>query len=120
MKVSFDYDGTLSYPSIRVFATLCKTLGCELWIVTSRFKDKDNEELYEVAEKLEIPEERIIFTSWADKSDFFEKNSDFLFHADDDFIEVELINERTSVKGIDIFADAEWQEKCLTLISEKL
>lgn len=119
MKVSFDFDNTISHESVQSFALMCKDMGCDVWIVTSRFDDKYNDDLFEVARQLDIPRDNVVFTGWKDKSEFFEENPDFIFHLDDDSIEIELITERTSVKAIDVFSDSEWREKCLSLLNEK-
>lgn len=117
-KISFDFDETLSYESVQDFVRFCqKNYDVEVWIVTGRINDKYNTDLYEIADQLNIPHDHIIFMNHANKSEFF-KSSDFLFHVDDDFIELEFIQEETDVIGIDVRCDVEWKEKCLTLLNE--
>lgn len=123
MKVSFDFDGTLSTFGLQEFAKELISQGIEVWIVTSRYPnkhrhDKLNRDLFKVADKLNIPKERIVFTSWVDKAEYFLENPDFIFHLDDDFIEIELMEERCQVPGIPVFANVDWKEQALTLLNE--
>lgn len=128
MRISIDFDGTLEFQSIQDYAKELIERGVEVWIVTSRFGDNEkfkkffntsknvdlsNRDLHEVANKLGIPEERRHFTNMKDKWEFLE-NRGFIWHLDDDWIENEMINERTSTKGIDVFP--QWKEKCETLL----
>ena len=39
MKVSFDFDGTLSRKDVQEYAKSLVNSGLEVWIVTSRFDD---------------------------------------------------------------------------------
>lgn len=119
-KVSFDFDSTLSRVDVQDF---CKELiyyGYDVWIVTSRAKkigDMDwNADLYKVAEKLKINKDKIVFTEGNMKVDFFKENSDFIFHLDDDSIEIDFINKETAVKGISCWKNNNWRTKCLKLI----
>ena len=68
MKLSFDFDGTLSRKDVQKFAKRLVDEGHEVWIVTSRFDDAEgmaqnwnwiptqNQKLFKVAEELGIPE----------------------------------------------------------------
>ena len=97
MKVSFDFDSTLSRKCVQDYAQELIFRGFEVHIVTSRFEKAalnrsnsyNNADLFGVAERLGIPKERIHFTNGANKSGFFKENPDFLFHLDDDFLELE-------------------------------
>ena len=46
IKITFDYDGCLSQPKIQELAKKCISLGCQVYILTSRFdcNDKNLEE----------------------------------------------------------------------------
>jgi len=94
MKISFDFDDTLTRESVK---DLCKELillNNEIWIVTSRFDDKyaydknwiwipkQNEKLFKVAEELGIPKSRIVFTNKDPKINFL-SNKGFVVHFDD-------------------------------------
>jgi len=82
-RISFDYDGTLTRPRIRAYAKLCKRLGYDIHILTSRQNDITspdylydalghdffcyrgilycNDEVFALAEELGISEENIHF-----------------------------------------------------------
>lgn len=122
-KVSFDFDSTLSREDVQDFASELINLGFDVWIVTSRFSNeiakernwpwiiKNNQELYDVCDKLNIPRQNIVFTSMVDKIDFL-KDKDFLFHLDDDELELEFIEESgDSCQGVWVELK-DWKEKC--------
>ena len=64
MKISMDFDSTLSRKDVQSFVINLITKGHEVWIVTSRFDtepalekgwwwtEKQNQKLYDVAEKV--------------------------------------------------------------------
>jgi hypothetical protein len=111
MKVSFDFDNTLSREAVQKFAKELMQKRYEVHIVTSRFEDPmcytdpriqetGHRDMFRVCFYLGIPKERIHFTNMIDKAGFFENNPDFLFHLDDDEREIFGINTYTTVKGI--------------------
>ena len=95
MKVSFDFDGTLGRKDVQKFAKELVAQGHEVWIVTSRcatepalakgwhWVERQNNELYAVADEVGIPRERIAFTEHVDKIEFL-RGKEFVFHLDDD------------------------------------
>jgi pyruvate-formate lyase-activating enzyme len=99
MKVSFDFDGTLSRKDIQEFTKFLVKEGHEVWIVTSRFDDKtaterawwwikdQNESLFKVAKECAINKNNIVFTCSETKIKFLEGRG-FDFHLDDDDIEL--------------------------------
>jgi len=118
IKVSFDFDDTLSKPVVQKFAgKLLQNDLLEVWIVTSRldnesfdqkyghgFKFNCNEDLFEVAEKLKIPESRIVFTQLEWKYLFF-KDKDFAIHIDDlpqdiEYIRYTCNNRQLKIKSL--------------------
>ena len=82
MRVSFDYDATLSRKDVQEFAKKLVSRGIEVWIVTSRFDDEtakekawwwikdQNNNLFEVADECGIRRENIKFTNMESKSIF--------------------------------------------------
>jgi hypothetical protein len=97
MKVSFDFDHSLTNPKNKELAKKFLVLGAEVHITTSRTNDPingkqpyDNREVFSMAERLGIKKENITFTSYADKYSFLK---DFDLHFDDDEHEIILINE---------------------------
>ena len=88
MNISIDFDGTLTQEGIFTLAAELIDAGHEIWILTNRnddahTDDKDkNNDLYDVADKLGIPLNRIIFQNTLFKSFWF-NNSDMDIHLDD-------------------------------------
>ncbi len=122
MKVSFDFDSTLDRTSVQEYALELTSRGLEVWIVTSRLSDRDvdpawNYDLYMVADCCKIPYSNIKFTPNADKVQFF-NDKDFIWHLDDDWIELNLINKsrKCKTKGISVFGNSVWKNKCEKLL----
>lgn len=121
MNVSFDFDGTLTKKSVQGFARLCKNLEFDVWIVTSRypiFSTIYNRDLFEIASNLAIPRDQIIFTSGGLKKDYFKQFPDFIFHLDDDWVELHEIEMHTDVKAIPVFGNSDWEGQCWNAIQE--
>ena len=82
MKVSFDFDGTLSRKDVQEYAKSLVNSGLEVWIVTSRFDDENamkknwhwikgqNKNLFNVADECGIKLDNIQFTCMESKSIF--------------------------------------------------
>lgn len=95
LKISFDFDQTLSELPMQELAKKYLQLGAEVYITTSRTEhldglQYDNSDVFEVAEKLGIKRENITFTNYDDKYKFVKE---YDVHFDDDEQEVALINE---------------------------
>jgi hypothetical protein len=93
LKVSFDFDGTLSNnQSLQMLAKFLVLGGHDVWILTSRFKEpiERNKDLYDIMHLLQISKTNVVFNS--DKLAAF-KEYKFELHFDDDHIDVDLINE---------------------------
>jgi hypothetical protein len=106
-KVSFDFDATLSRKGVQKFAKKLKNLGCELFIVTSRYEDPsrydfptDHKDLFRVAAKLGIDKDHMVFTNFQHKYKFLMELGVFC-HVDDDIYELLLLSNMT-VKGYDV------------------
>lgn len=122
MKVSFDFDSTLTRMSVQKYAKELIERGLEVWIVTSRMgfgKEPNptwNDDLFEVAEYVGIKKENIHFCCMANKSEFL-KDKGFIFHIDDDNIELSFIKTDTDVKPIYLFGNKYWRNDCEVAIS---
>ncbi len=129
IKLSFDFDDTLARLDVQEFALLLQDNHptVEQWIVTSRMSDErksvglygmkitgSNDDLFEVAEKLNIPKSRIVFTELEWKSLFF-KNKDFMIHLDDYPQELELIRASTKTFAINVLSE-DWREQTIKII----
>ena len=129
IKLSFDFDDTLARIDVQEFAlSLQKSFPTiEQWIVTSRMSDESksrglygmkisgsNDDLFDVAEKINIPKSRIVFTNLEWKNEFF-KNKDFTIHIDDYPQELELIRATTKMFTINVLSN-NWEEQTLRII----
>ena len=133
MKVSFDFDGTLSREDVQEYAKELLGKGIDVWVCTSRAKNpkikhggiilEPNKDLYEVTDSLGISRDKIIFTEGKLKveNDEFHKQ-DFFFHLDDDGVElVEISYEALyyqNCKVVPISAYSEYKKTCEELINE--
>lgn len=107
MKISFDFDFTLSEKTIQDIAESYIKMGNDVYITTTRFRwsqddDYKNKDLYSIARKLNIDQSKIRFTNGDAKYKYLE---DFDIHYDDDLIEIELIRENISCKTILVYED---------------
>lgn len=130
MKVSFDFDSTLSRKAVQKYAKELMKRGYEVHIVTTRFEDPmrytdprwqilGHRDMFRVCFYLGIPRERIHFQNMADKFHYFQYNVDFLFHLDDDENEIESMNMFTNVVAIHCDKGMLWKEKLQEIILKK-
>jgi hypothetical protein len=132
IRISFDFDGTLEHKHIQEYAKELIDRGIEVWIVTSRFGDAEkykayfstttgveitNNDLFEVASNLGIPNERIHFTDMMDKWRFLQ-DKDFIWHLDDDWCENRQILKHTKTKAISAFGNSSWRQKCERILKK--
>jgi len=131
MKVSFDFDSTLSRSDVQKFAKDLVNEGLEVWIVTSRFDDEtgmsknwhwikgQNQRLFDVADECGIKKENIKFTCMESKSLFLEGKG-FVFHLDDDDIELmDILETKDSCRAIHV-DHFEWEETCRDILNKNL
>ena len=115
--VSIDFDGTLEYKEVQDYVqTLMDRPDVRVWITTRRYPNKPgrmNHDLYKVAKKLGIPNERITFCNFLYK---FEVISDrnFVFHLDDDPMDLELLakGSKGKIKCVQYLVDGNWRGHC--------
>jgi len=131
MKVSFDFDGTLSRKDVQEFAKSLVQSGHDVWIVTSRIEtepalkkgwywiERQNQELYDVAENVGIKRENIIFTEFVDKIEFL-RGKNFVFHIDDDVDELmAILSSKDTCKTVNV-CHFEWKENCENILQNNL
>lgn len=131
MRVSFDFDGTLSRKDVQDFAKSLVEIGYEVWIVTSRIAtepalekgwhwiERQNQELYDVADKVGIKTENIIFTEFVDKIEFL-KGKKFIFHIDDDVDELmAILKSKDTCKTVNV-EHFEWKQTCEKILQQNL
>ena len=121
MKVSFDFDGTLSRIYVQEFAKTLIDDGLDVWICTSRLSPEKapnngwNDDLFKVANELGIPKSKVIFTNHEDKAEHL--TDDFIWHLDDDWIELNEINRKRKTVGVSVFGNSLWKQKCLKILN---
>jgi len=126
-RVSFDFDSTLDRVQVQDYARSLVNKGYEVWIITSRHPEDtdpkykvngawvpiDNSDLFEVSDRVGIKREHIVFTSHELKSEKInELGIPFIFHLDDDWVEINHINRETKTKGVSCFGTSGWKNKC--------
>ena len=127
-KISFDFDSTLSRKDIQKYAKQLIEEGHDIWIVTSRcatepalakgwhWVEKQNQELYDVAEEVGIPREKIVFTEHVDKIEYLQGKG-FLFHIDDDVDElVEIVKSGDPCRVVNA-EHSDWLIHCKEIIN---
>lgn len=124
MKTSFDMDCTLSETFIQMICEAMIKMNHEVWIITARCDDRlhnpniskvnsCNRDLFKIAERLGIPDERIVMTEGNFKHSKI-KELGIELHFDDVPEEVELIVRNTNCKAILI-----WDEFCSASIKHE-
>ena len=129
MKVSFDFDNTLSLENVQQYAKELIDKGIIVYIVTARQPIVgayeyagyifDNLALFAIADKLGIKRENIFFCSGNLKANYFLEHPEFIWHLDDDLNEIISIGRHTKVHGIQVGVD-DWMDKCDELINKYL
>lgn len=113
MKISIDFDGTLSRKDVQDFTKSLINKGVDVWICTFRtreyndalFKIVDkttnpNDDLFLITDSLGIPRNKIIFTEMERKSKYLDNS--FTLHLDDDWTVLNDLKYNTKIKGIDV------------------
>lgn len=113
MKVSFDFDSTLTKLCIQRYAKSLVERGYNVYITTSRCEEiygirYDNSDLYQVADKIGIKRENIVFTNARFKYKFL--TDDFIFHLDDDKEELKRIDNTKAINVNKSFSIAECEK----------
>lgn len=127
-KISFDFDGTLSFIDDKIecmkhIQDFCKSLTYakqhDIFIITRRYGPSsgytEHKEVYTLAEKLKINPKNIIFTNRKYKYETI-KVLNIDIHIDDDIQDIEFIIKHTTCKTVDSL-DRAWKEKFETLIN---
>ena len=120
-KVSFDFDGTLSKNKVQQYAKMLIKSGVECWIVTSRMgfgkepQHNWNDDLFEIAKEIGIPKEHIHFCCMDNKANFL-NGKGFIWHLDDDLIELSFIKTDSDCKPISCFGNKTYLQECSYLL----
>jgi hypothetical protein len=117
--VTFDFDSTLSRKDVQDYAFSLINKGIDVWVLTSRYDElhkhkyrhnPTNEDLYKVTDKLKIPRDKIRFTCMRDKAEYL-FGTNVIWHLDDDFVELNIINRETNTIGISVLG-SNYKSKC--------
>jgi hypothetical protein len=98
-KISFDYDGTLSTTKGKELAAEKIATGHDVFIITARQREDNNDAIYTTAERLGIPRSRIKYTNGKDKWPFMVRY-DIDIHYDNNQDQVDNINANTLTRAI--------------------
>lgn len=98
MRISFDFDDTLSTAKGQEMALNDIKNGNEVLILTAR-QETDNKDVYEVADKLGIPHSNVHFTNGKDKWSFVIRLK-IDKHIDNNKEQVDKINKLTNAEGV--------------------
>jgi hypothetical protein len=116
-NVSIDFDGTLQYKDVQDYVqTLMDREDVTVWVTTRRYPNsikRNNHDLYKVTRRLGIPDNRITFCSFDYKFEHI-SNRPFVFHLDDDPIDLELLDKGSNgrIKCIHYLYDGNWRGHC--------
>ena len=127
MKLSFDFDSTLTRQDVQSFAKELVASGHQVWIVTSRFDDEtilknrwlhikdQNQKVFRIASECGIKPEHIQFTNMVPKADFLHGRG-FTFHLDDDEVELwDIVQSGDPCKPV--LVEGDWLEQCNLILN---
>lgn len=97
-KISFDFDETLSLPRYQNMAKQFIAEGKTVFIITRRQDTFHPEQVYKVADELNIPHSKVYFTNGEMKWKLI-KRLNIAKHYDNNPEEIKLINENTDSEG---------------------
>jgi len=100
MIVSFDFDGVLSRPAWQVVAALHAHEGDEVYVLSARCPEQADR-LYQVADLLDIPRDRVLLTCNRPKWESVAE-AGIELHFDDNAEELAQIRELTDAVTVDI------------------
>ena len=106
MKISFDYDGTLTEESIKNSAKIYIIAGHDVWIITARSEGNFNSDLYKLCDNIKLEHEKVIYTNGLLKVEEYIKGN-FDLHYDDEWDEVAEINK---VGGTAVLVNPDFEE----------
>lgn len=127
IKVSFDFDHTLSQPHVQEFAKELLDMGIDVWVVTTRYDvnhlhkyamhySPTMDDLWEVVDTLGIPRWKVRFTNMEWKYTYL-NDTEFVFHLDDSQHELTRAEyNKCSVPMIQVNSSS-FKNKCLRLIN---
>lgn len=101
MKISFDFDETLSETWFQRLARALITAGVDVRVVTSRCSVSTNKDLWAIVDYLQIPVDNVHFTEGRFKAEILERNK-IDIHFDDNMDEINVIRMISSCKAVNL------------------
>lgn len=109
MKITVDFDGTLTRPHVQEFIKYLKEKGVEIHILTFRYDSAhyykygdlypetiNNHDLWDLAEELGL-NRNVIFTNCVVKSEYLNSVGNVVLHIDDDYRVMEDLKHNSKV-----------------------
>lgn len=135
VKVSFDFDSTLSTEEVQEYAKELISRGIDVWVVTTRWDENHkhkyfhkgskqienaHKELWEIVDRLGIPRWKVRFTNMEWKHKYL-TGAGFLWHLDDNREEItEAVDSRAADMPYMILVEEEnWKEQCDGFLNKK-
>lgn len=125
VKVSFDFDETLSRKDVQEYAAELLEQGIEVWVVTTRWDENHKhkydfnptlDDLWEVVDRLGIPRHHVRFTCMEWKHTYL-NGTNFIWHLDDNPGEFSAAKTNgCNVPMIQVDANG-WMLKCNRLLN---
>jgi hypothetical protein len=112
IRISFDFDDTLSLPSVQKVAKELITLGFDVIIVTSRRSDGENSDIQEVSQDLGV--DLVFYTEYNLKFTWL-KTLKCDIHIDNDRNELIHLSRFSDIVGVDV-TDESWEYELKNLI----
>jgi len=124
-RVSFDFDDTLTREDVQEYAKELISKGVEVFVVTKRYDElhkhlwadnPTNDDLWEVTNRLGIPERNVIFTNVQPKSKVL-LGSNVLWHLDDTVEVLHDIHRNSETLPVYVENDV-WKKICNRLLKD--
>jgi len=112
IRISFDFDDTLSLPSVQKVAKELIELGFDVIIVTSRRSDGENSDIEEVSQDLGV--DLVFYTEYNLKFTHLQKLMCDV-HIDNDRNELIHLSRFSDIVGVDV-TDESWEYQLKNLI----
>ena len=128
IKITFDFDGTLSRKDVQEYAIELIKKGIDVWVLTTRYDELNkhryepnptNDDLWEVIDSLKIPRWKVRFTNMEWKANYL-LHTNVLLHLDDNYKEfIKMRNMKCKTLGVQVNCGS-FRNKCNRIIANKL
>lgn len=130
MKVSFDFDHTLSQPHVQEYAKKLLDAGVDVWVITTRYDENHlhkyamdypptMDDLWEVVDRLSIPRHKVRFTCMEWKYTYL-TGTNFIWHLDDNAHEIRRAQYNSCKVPMVQVQSNTWLKKCDRILSKHL